>query len=174
MSDLENDSFEMDTSNPERQVASKRPQVYSSYVQSEHTTTNKHRQPKASSNSNRTYIKYPPKKQSDLIKKPKYDNELVSSSEVPALFQNPSILNITEISNETSESTEFLPMIGLNTFECENVFFINNDYALVSIDDFDRSNYNQFCFKGKCSIAVFNGHLGSVLISINLFDTLTP
>lgn len=173
MSDLENDFFEMDTSNPERQVASKRPQVYSSYVQSEHSSTNQHRQTKASSNSNRTYIKYPPKKQSDLVKKPKYANALDSSSKDPALFQNPSLLNITEISNETSESTEFLPIIGLNTFECENVFFINNDCALVSIDDLDRSNYNQFCFKGKCSIAVVNGHLGSALISIEPFDTLT-
>jgi len=160
MSDLESDSFEMDTScsNQEKLVVPKRPQVYSSYVQSEYTTEQP--QPK-SSNSNKTYIKHQTKKQENNIKKPKY----TEPEFVPQLVQNRSLLNITEITEE-NETFTLQPIIGLNTFKSENVFFINDAYALISLDDCATSKYNQFCFKGKCSIAIVNGHLGTIFLSI--------
>lgn len=159
MNEQDSDSFEMDSSlsqkasNYDYKTAPKRPQVYSTFLQNsdQHEQTSKFK----SNPNNKTYVKYPKKNNANSFKKPKY----TEASDFNSSSSQHETINESEKSDE-HETNPVNPIIGLNTFEFENIFMINNEYMLVSLDSQTKSKANQFCFKGKCSILLIYGFLG--------------
>ena len=135
------------------QPIQKRPQVYSNYIQpnlQNRNTNNFNNKPQSSFKTNGT----------TFIKKPKFNQEVKenNSHDLNSL-ENQEILH----SQNDDELNAYLSsFIGVNTFQSENVFLdlIQKDMILISLDTQNKSKKNNFCFKGKCSIALVYGQLG--------------
>ena len=125
----------------------KRPQVYSNYIQ-----PNLQSNTKGSNDKFQKAASY-----SDIIKKPKLNQETTASktSNLDNSMDNqinqcdPALMNYLN------------SFLGINTFESENLFLdlIENDLALICLDHETKSKKNNFCFKGRCSIALVYGKL---------------
>lgn len=160
MNELDNDSYEMETSKEDsinsHKTAPKRPQVYSTFLQDSNQSKSK---PKSAFSSNKTYIKYPPKKADDnlLKKKAKYTEVNNFTTISPVMEHENHVSNSIQL-NDEQEMELANEVIGINSFESENMMIINDEYLLVSLDNQTKSN--QFCFKGKCSVSLVYGHIG--------------
>jgi hypothetical protein len=51
--------------------------------------------------------------------------------------------------------------IGLNYFNCENIFIdlIDQELILINLDEKSKSGKSSFCFKGRCSISLIHGEI---------------
>ena len=156
-----NDSYEMDTATSDtygsknKSNTSKRPKVYSAFIQKDHNNQSQHRQQQPDA----TYIKYNQKFQQNIVKKPKYNSNthLQETRNTKKSFNEDQDM-LSHSQEEIDPITE--TVIGLNTFYCENVFPLDKNHLLISLDCKNKSKKNSFCFKGKCSIAMIHGHLG--------------
>lgn len=156
------DSFEMETASGDTyssmtKTSPKRPKVYSAFIQKDNSRSHSNQLTDA------TYIKYNNKPQS-MVKKPKFNGDKRQPDLNNSFNDDPNMLvNVEEEADPIIES-----VIGLNTFYCENVFPLDKNHLLISLDSNRKDKKNSFCFKGKCSIAALHGNLGKYWL---LLDT---
>lgn len=150
------DSLSMNSSSHQRYSKkpfnqnTKRPQVYSNYIQPNLQYNNN----QAVSNSS----------QPGIIKKPKINQNDFEENGINNASEN------QQIQVDSAYMSYLNSFLGVNSFQSENVFLdlIANDLILVSLDSEAKSKKNNFCFKGKCSLALVYGRL-----AINGYDLKT-